>query len=123
MVREARAGMERMLPHLPEGAARDACKELITSFTKTLTGTQPGRSYQEELKGTALGYSMTDGGKIVLLHLRKLEQVIKEAGQVRTVNSSEKTVAKDNLRDTTPLKDYIGRLNLAPGKFDNIEVA
>lgn len=97
--------------------------EQKASWEKTLAG-ESTRSYNDGMELTPGGYYVSAGDP-TMVGLRNLEQVsidVTEAIDKKATVSKPKTLAKAHIRDNTPLANYLGQLNLVPGKFTSIEL-
>lgn len=66
-----------------------------------------------------------EGQKLVVKQLLILQKEVVEAAPVnpRARGSAPKTLAKKAIREQTPISNYLGRVDLTPGKFKKIEIA
>lgn len=92
------AKLNAMLPEL-SGFAKQACQELIDSITETLTTGSNSRYtkknyYQKQGNGNAL----ESVKNVCYIRGYSVKKEVIEPGTYETVNSSEKTKAKDKLR-------------------------
>lgn len=115
--------------HAKTSAQVDAAAELDNSWSTTLKGGHGERNFANALVENPMGFfkSANDPNAIVLRNMECLsENVTFEPPPAppssRSRGSSEKTIAKRAIESQTPLSRYIGQLNLAPGKYDTVEV-
>lgn len=95
--------------------------EQEASWVTTLVGGHD-RDYGPTYTPTENGLYDTDPANpevVVLNHLEEVEHKTLVAS-AKTVKSRPKTVAKQYIRSRTPVRRYLGRLILKPGKFEAI---
>lgn len=84
-----------------------AADELLTSFRKTLDGTQDGYTKAETYKDTAIrGLKVNTVDNSLQLFGLTQSKVVLVPGTFKTVKSAEKTIAKNKLRRELPVGKF-----------------
>ncbi len=100
-----------------------ALQEQLDSWGRTITGTQPIRQHDANLvKETGFSLHPEKRELTILHHMEVLASAVTTASPKPATKSAAKTLAKAHIRKHSPLDRYLGQLNLAPGKFENLSI-
>lgn len=99
-----------------------AVAEQITSWTRTLQG-ESSRTATTPLK--PMGGYWIDPSRPDLVAIKNLLEVhcrVLTPSTKAATKSAAKTLAKKHIAESAPIGNYNGQMNLAPGKFTDLEV-
>lgn len=117
---------------IPKAQPQEVVMEAIEELTRSLSfasqqgGGDAGNRHEilqaDEVPGI---YYKDEGQKLVVKQLLILEKKVVKKAPVnpRARGSAPKTLAKNAIREQTPINNYLGRVDLAPGKFKKVEIA
>lgn len=115
------------VPDLPKEVVIPALDELVRSLQYAAEkgggdAPTPGERLHADMVGGI--YYKDEGRKLVLKQLLVLKKTVTVAAPInpRARGSQPKTLAKNAIREQTPINDYLGRIDLALGKFKKVEI-
>jgi hypothetical protein len=101
-----------------------AVQEQVESWNKTLEGEHTPKNYGPEAMFSTYSIMAADEGGTtpILRNLKEIKAEIIEAGEKKKVNSASKTLAKAYIVAHTPMAEFVGQINLAPGKYTDVRI-